>query len=71
VRLLILMAAMSGMRLGELRGLRWRDVGARIRVRDNFVRGIFDHSKSEESSRAIPLAARLLSKLDAHHKRTL
>lgn len=71
VRLLTLMAAMTGMRLGELRGLRWRDVGSRIRVRDNFVRGIFDNPKSEESSRGIPLAGRLLTELDAHHQRTL
>lgn len=71
VRLLILVAAMSGMRLGELRGLRWRDLGSKIRVRDNFVRGIFDDPKSEESSRGIPLAARLLSELDTHHKQTL
>jgi integrase len=71
LRLLILMAAMTGMRLGELRGLRWRDVGAGIRVRDNFVHGIFDDPKSEDSSRAIRRAAQVLSKLDAHHKRTL
>lgn len=71
VRLLVMLAAMTGMRLGELRGLRWRDVGSRVRVRDNFVRGAFDNPKSDESSRGIPLAARLLSELDTHHKQTL
>lgn len=70
VRLLVLMAAMTGMRLGELRGLRWRDVGAKIRIREGFVRGVFDDPKSEESARGIPLAPRLLAELEEHHKRT-
>ncbi len=70
VRLLILTAAMTGMRLGELRGLRWRDLGGKIRVRDNFVRGIFDDPKSEDSSRGIPIAARVMAELDEHHRRT-
>jgi integrase len=70
VRLLILTAAMTGMRLGELRGLRWRDLGGKIRVRDNFVRGIFDDPKSEDSSRGIPVAARVMAELDEHHRRT-
>lgn len=70
VRLLILTSAMTGMRLGELRALRWRDVGAKVQVRESFVRGIFDDPKSIESARAIPLSARLLSELDEHHKQT-
>ena len=61
---------MTGMRLGELRGLRWRDLGGKIRVRDNFVRGIFDDPKSEDSSRGIPVAARVMAELDEHHRRT-
>ena len=42
VRLLVLTAAMTGMRLGELRALRWHDLdfGAmKVRVRQSFVRG--------------------------------
>lgn len=71
VRLLILTAAMTGLRLGELRGLRWRDVGSKVRVRESFVRGIFDDPKSELGARGIPLAGRLVTELDEHHRSTV
>ena len=50
LRVVILAAAMSGLRQSELLGLRWRDVdwGAqRIRVRNAFVRG--EHSSEGKS----------------------
>lgn len=71
VRLLVLTAAMTGMRLGELRGLRWRDLGTKVRVRESFVRGVFDDPKSELGSRGIPLASRLVTELDEHHRSTV
>lgn len=70
VRLLILTAAMTGLRLGELRGLRWQDLGGKVRVRENFVRGVFDDPKSDLGSRGVPLAARLITALDDHHRVT-
>jgi len=73
VRLLVLTAAMTGMRLGELRALRWQDLDMRamkVRVRYAFVRGQMGAPKSRRSERAIPLASRLLAELDAHHKHT-
>lgn len=55
-RVMYLTVAMTGMRQGELLGLRWRDVdweAARVRVRRNFVRGEFGTPKSKRSSRAV------------------
>ena len=74
LRMLILMAAMTGMRLGELRALRWSDIDYRamkIRVRREYVRGQYDTPKSLGSERGIPLAARLVTELDEHHQRTV
>jgi integrase len=74
LRMLILMAAMTGMRLGELRALRWSDIDYRamkIRVRREYVRGQYDTPKSLGSERGIPLAARLVTELDEHHQRTM
>jgi integrase len=74
VRMMILTGAMTGMRLGEMRALRWSDIDLhvnKIRVRREFVRGQYDTTKSVHSERAIPLARRLLDELDVHHKRTV
>lgn len=71
LRLAILIAAMTGLRLGELRGLRWRDLGVKLRVGDNFVRGEFEEAKSEAGhGRGVPIAKRVMDELEAHHKRT-
>lgn len=56
---LILTAAMTGLRKGELVALRWRDIdwpAARIRVRQNYVRGEFGTPKSKRSTRSVPMA---------------
>lgn len=74
VRLLILTAALTGMRMGELRGLRWQDLdyGAmKIRVRHAYLRGKLSPPKSRRSTRAIPLASRLLTELEQHHRTTV
>jgi integrase len=69
LRVLILTAAMTGLRQSELLGLRWRDVdwaAQRIRVRNAFVRG--EHSSEGKSDlstrRSVPLADRLVGELD-------
>jgi integrase len=76
LRVLILAAAMTGLRQSELLGLRWRDVdwtAQRIRVRNAFVRG--EHSaegKSDLSTRrSVPMADRLARELDSYSTRTL
>lgn len=74
VRLLVAIAASTGMRLGELRALRWADIDYRadkIRVRREFVRGQYDHTKSLRSERGIPLFPALVAELDEHHQRTV
>ncbi len=61
-RPLYLAAVMTGMRKGELLGLRWSDVdweARRIRVRRSYVRGEFGPPKSRRSSRSVPLTDRL------------
>jgi integrase len=75
LRVLILVAAMTGLRQSELLGLRWRDIdwtAQRIRVRNTFVRG--EHStdgKSDLSTRrSVPMADRAARALDAWSRRT-
>jgi integrase len=58
---LYLTAAMTGLRQGELLGLRWRDVdfeARKVRVVSPYVRGEFNEPKSEDSGRSVPLAQR-------------
>jgi integrase len=75
LRVVVLAAAMTGLRQSELLGLRWRDVdwaAQRIRVRNTFVRG--EHStegKSDLSTRrSVPMADRLARELDRWSKRS-
>ncbi len=74
LRVVVLTAAMTGLRQSELLGLRWRDVdwaAQRIRVRNAWVRG--EHSaegKSDLSTRrSVPMADRLVGALDAWSRR--
>lgn len=67
-RPLYLTAAMTGLRQGELLGLRWRDVdfeAKRIRVVSPFVRGEFGDPKSAGSGRSVPMAERVADELTA------
>lgn len=70
-RALYRVAAMTGLRLGELIALRWRDVdwtASAIRVRSNYVLGQFGTPKSKRSTRSVPLADAAAAALDALHK---
>ena len=76
LRVVVLTAAMTGLRQSELLGLRWRDIdwaAQRIRVRNTFVRG--EHSTAGKSDlstrRSIPMASRLAGELDLWSKRTV
>jgi integrase len=69
-RTLFLTAAMTGLRMGELRALRWRDIdrsAARVRVRRNYVRGEFGTPKSRRSERSVPLARTVAHALEDLH----
>jgi integrase len=75
LRVIVLAAAMTGLRRSELLGLRWRDVdwtAQRIRVRNTYVLG--EHStdgKSDLSTRrSVPIADRLLAELDRWSQRS-
>jgi integrase len=66
-RALYLTAAMTGLRQGELLGLRWRDVdwaAQKVRVVRPYVRGKFRTPKSRLSSRAVPMADRVGQELE-------
>lgn len=63
---LYLTAAMTGLRQGELLGLRWRDVdftARRLRVVSPYVRGEFGDPKSVGSGRSVPMAERVATAL--------
>jgi integrase len=71
-RPLYLCAAMTGLRQGELIGLRWIDVdwpASRIRVAESFTRGHFDTPKSHRG-RSVPMADRLAKELELHFQRS-
>ncbi len=71
-RVLYLAAALTGLRQGELLGLKWLDIdfhASRVRVADNFTRGKMDTPKSHEG-RSVPMAARLGCELAAMRERT-
>lgn len=71
---LYLVAAMTGLRQGELIGVRWRDVdfhARKIRVVSPYVRGEFIDPKSTDSSRSVPMAERVADCLTELRKRSL
>lgn len=67
LRVIVLTAAMTGMRQSELLGLRWRDVdwdARRVRVRTPHLRLGTTFGKSKRSTqRSIPMASRLSARL--------
>ena len=72
-RALYLTATMTGLRQGELLALRWRDVdwpAARLRVRQNYVRGHWGTPKSRRGSRSVPMVDRVGGELERHFKRS-
>lgn len=72
-RAIVLTAAMTGMRQGELLALRWMDIdwsARRIRVRRNYVRGHMGTPKSRSGERSVPLATRVAAELRRLHEQT-
>jgi integrase len=72
--LMYLTAAMTGLRQGELIGLRWRDLdwpASRVRVRQSFVRGEFTSPKSRRGVRSVPLADELAGELERHFRESV
>lgn len=75
-RVIFLVLLGSGLRRGELLGLRWRVVqladpdGAHLRVSETFVRAGVDSPKSEAGERTVALGPRLAEELFEHRRRT-
>lgn len=72
-RALYLTATVTGLRQGELLALRWRDVdwsAARLRVRQNYVRGHWGTPKSRRGSRSVPMVDRVAGELERHFQRS-
>lgn len=70
-RALLLTAAMTGLRQGELLALRWEDVdwsASKIRVRRNFVRGHEGTPKTRRGERSVPLPDTVAGELNRHFK---
>ena len=67
------MAAMTGMRQGELLGTRWRDLdwlAQKVRVRQAWVRGEFKAPKSRRGVRGVPMADALARDLERLFQQT-
>lgn len=72
-RAVVLTAAMTGLRQGELIALRWKDIdfeGAQLTVRASISRGVTGTPKSVGSIRTVPLAQRAALVLEEHRQRT-
>jgi integrase len=72
-RALYLMAAMTGLRQGELIALRWQDIAwedRRVRVVRNHVLGQLDTPKSRRSARSVPLSSNLATELRGWQRAT-
>ena len=60
--------AFTGLRVGELLALRWRDVdfgASSLRVRQSVYEGVFDDPKTKRSRRTVPLAGVAISILES------
>jgi len=72
-RLLTVLVAVTGLRIGELLALRWSDVGwveGLIYVRSNFVRGVFGEPKSRASKRPVVLHPLIMGLLKTWRRST-
>jgi integrase len=71
---IITVAAFTGLRLGELRALRWRDVdftGATVHVRRNRPVGYREKTPKSDKTRSLPLLDQAARPLDALSRREL
>ncbi len=73
-RSLVALAALTGLRIGELLALRWRTVdlnSGTIRVAESVYEGQFQNPKSEKSIRTVPLGPVTCGLLESHRRRSV
>ena len=74
VRTMVLLAILTGLRVGEILGLRWQDVDldrGELRVEQSFYRGCLGSPKTKGSRRTLPLPAALRRVLASHSCRSV
>jgi integrase len=71
-RTMVSLIAATGLRVGELLGLRWRaldlDIGT-LAVRESVFEGLFQLPKTQKAVRTIPLGPHAIAALTAHRQR--
>jgi integrase len=69
-RTVVLVAALSGLRKGEISGLRWEDyTGKELKVRRSVWNNTINEPKTKASGAAVPVMRQLADALDAHRER--
>jgi integrase len=69
-RTVVLVAALSGLRKGEIAGLQWEDyTGKELIVRRSVWNGTINEPKTKASGAAVPVMRQLADALDAHRER--
>ncbi len=71
-RTMVSLIAATGLRIGELLGLRWRALDLNLgtlAVRESVFEGQFQRPKTQKALRTIPLGPRAIAALIAHHER--
>jgi len=67
---IVLLAALTGLRHGEIRGLRWSDfTGNELRIQRAVWESYVDETKTPESSAPVPCVPVLKTALEAHRRR--
>ena len=69
---LVTVAAYTGLRVSELRGLRWSDIDFKkenLAVNQSFSYGVAQETKTESSRGTIPMIGQVVDALQAHRKR--
>jgi integrase len=72
LRTIVLLAAMTGLRIGEILALRWGRInlsGAKLHVEETCYHGHFGTPKSKASRREVPLASKVTEALNAHRSK--
>lgn len=72
VRTIVLLAAMTGLRIGEILALRWGRINfvtATLRVEETCYEGHFGTPKTKASRREVPLSSTVVQALRAHRAR--